>query len=45
VIGVEDKNHDLGLNDPEVAMPPLLNLLTAPEGCRCILTLFSVAAH
>jgi hypothetical protein len=28
------------LNDPEVAMPPLLNLFTAPAGRRCFLTLF-----
>jgi hypothetical protein len=30
---------------PEVAMPPLLNLVTAPARSRCILMLFSVAAH
>jgi hypothetical protein len=33
------------LNDPEVAMPPLLNLVTVPARCRCFLTLISVAAY
>jgi hypothetical protein len=33
------------LNDPEVAMLPLLNLFSAPAAWRCILTLSSVAAH
>jgi hypothetical protein len=32
------------LNDPEVAMPPLLNLLTAPARCRCNLPLQPVTA-
>jgi hypothetical protein len=33
------------LNDPEVAMPPLLNLVAAPERWRRFLALFPVAAH